>query len=86
MSQIAQQDHLYIEVVDLGDMTDAEKAQIVSAWKRNVLDDVIFIVASDGNKHTKVAAWYADNLSNPTELSIIVVDGAGPASEYTIAL
>lgn len=67
MSQIAQQDHLYIEIADYGSLTDAEEAQILSAYKRNVLDDVI-IVSAGG--HSKILYWYLDDPDTPTSLNV----------------
>lgn len=41
MAQIAQQDHLYIEVANLTAPTDAEKAQIRKAYLRGTALDII---------------------------------------------
>lgn len=80
MSQIAQQDHLYIEVANIDEVTDAETPQIVSAWKRNVLDDVI-LVSPFG--HSAVVAWNVDDADAPTELNVYAIDGG---SVLTLAI
>lgn len=82
MSQIAQQDHLYIEVADLSNLTDAEVAQLLSARKRNVLDDVILVTPTG---HSAVVGWSVDDVNAPTELSVYVIHG-GEMFEISISL
>ena len=41
MSQIAQQDHLYIEVTTLGTFTDDQKKKLVECFKAGTILDVV---------------------------------------------
>lgn len=80
MSQIAQQDHLYIEVADLNNVTDAETAQILSAYKRNVLDDVILVTPLG---HSAVISWSVDDADEP---SVLEVDAFYATEHIVIAI
>ena len=82
MSQVAQQDHLYIEVADVTNPTDAEKAQIVSAYKRNVLDDVIFVSPYG---HYAILSWTVDDPAAPAELTVCINDSSS-FTEITVTL
>lgn len=58
MAQIAQQDHLYIEVSELGTFTDAQKEKLVECHKAGTILDVVQRSATGVSKC--ISASYAD--------------------------
>lgn len=58
MSQIAQQDHLYIEVTTLGTFTDDQKKALVEKFKAGTILDVVQRSAAGVSKC--IAASFAD--------------------------
>ena len=58
MAQIAQQDHLYIEVSALGTFTDDQTAKLVECFKAGTILDVVQRSAAGVSKC--IAASYAD--------------------------
>lgn len=58
MSQIAQQDNLYIEVTTLGTFTDDQKKKLVESFKNGVILDVV--QRSSVGVSKCISASYAD--------------------------
>jgi len=58
MSQIAQQDNLYLEVSALGTLTDAQKAKLVECFKAGTILDVV--QRSTAGVSKCIAASFAD--------------------------
>lgn len=58
MAQIAQQDHLFIEVTALGTFTDAAKAKLVACFKAGTILDVVQRSAAGVSRC--ISASYAD--------------------------
>lgn len=58
MSQIAQQDHLFIEVSVLGTFTDDQKAKLVKCFKAGTILDVVQRSAAGVSKC--ISASFAD--------------------------
>lgn len=58
MSQIAQQDHLYIEVSTLGTFTDDQKKALVEKFKAGTILDVV--QRSSAGVSKCISASYAD--------------------------
>lgn len=58
MSQIAQQDHLYIEVTTLGTFTDDQKKKLIECFKAGTILDVV--QRSAAGVSACISASYAD--------------------------
>ena len=58
MSQIAQQDHLYIEVTALGTFTDDQKKKLIECFKAGTILDVV--QRSAAGVSACISASYAD--------------------------
>lgn len=72
MSQIAQQDHLFIEVSALGTFTAAQKAKLVECFKAGTILDVVQRAATGVSKC--ISASYAD--ASTTRTYTFVFGGA----------
>lgn len=59
MAQIAQQDHLFIEVSALGTFTDAQKAKLVECYKAGTILDVVQRAATGVSKCISASHAYA---------------------------
>lgn len=58
MSQIAQQDHLYIEVTTLGTFTDDQKKKLIECFKAGTILDVV--QRATAGVSACISASYAD--------------------------
>lgn len=50
MSQIAQQDHLYVPIVDLEEPTQEEKEELLRKVKNGTILDTVLVEASSGHQ------------------------------------
>lgn len=71
MSQIAQQDHLYVNVQNVEELTDGDKAVILEKYKNGTLADVILVDSFGG--YSKVL--FFQNIVNQNELNVSFVYG-----------
>lgn len=70
MPQVAQQDYLKIQIADLANVTDAEKATIREKVSQGIIFDCIIV---SGEIVAKVVSLFDDTISIAVEDSLAVI-------------
>lgn len=83
MAQIAQQDHLYIEVANIASLTSAEEKEIYSKLALNSLLDVVLVTDNSTAKTCYKVINYA--ITKATGSLEVNVGGSGAVTKLTIS-